>query len=78
MADEWLKQQIEAAKIASMQDLFLRNHPEWRERLTREPFPKEQMEREWREWRKKEFQKKGDDDPISLLDLLVGDDEDRS
>ena len=75
MADEWLKQQIEMAKIASMQDLFLKNHPEWRERLTREPFPKEQMEREWIEWRKKKYRENGGDEALDLLDALISDDE---
>ena len=74
MADDWLRKQIEMAKIASMQDLFLKNHPEWRERLKKEPFPQEQMEREWKEQRKKEYQENGDE-ALDLLSMLADDDE---
>ncbi len=74
MTDDWLREQVETAKIASMQDLFMRNHPEWRERLTREPFPREQMEREWIEWRKKKYRENGGDEALDLLNALLGDD----
>lgn len=40
------------AKLSAMRDHFLRNHPEWREREKKEPFPPE-MEKEWLEHLKK-------------------------
>ena len=63
------------AKLVSMQDLFIRNHPEWLERARKEPFPREQMEREWIERRKKQYEESGGDDAIEVVDALLSDDD---
>lgn len=43
-----LQRMIDMAKLSAMRNHFLRNHPEWRERGKKEPFPPE-METEWHE-----------------------------
>ena len=66
---------FDRAKLVSMQDLFIRNHPEWLERARKEPFPREQMEREWVAWRKKKYEESGGDDAIGFLDAILSDDD---
>lgn len=70
-----LQNAFDRAKLISMQDLFIRNHPEWLERARKEPFPREQMEREWIEHRKKQYAENGGDDAMDFLDALLSDDE---
>lgn len=74
LSKEKLRAMYDRAKLTSMRDLYLRNHPEWLERAKTEPFPPE-MEQEWIEWRKKKYEENGGDDAIDFLEALLSEDD---